>query len=135
MKQTPPTASIEIAEIDDRRALRESDDDVEPLEAPCPKCGYQQPPEFTARPRSHGPQPLNICISCGEFMTWDPALDDAEERFNPRHTPTPVPTSNDDFRRFSPKTCRQLLESQSITHRLARMRGYKLGKIMRGGSA
>jgi hypothetical protein len=142
MKHPPPTATIEIAEIDDRRALTEPEEDDDNGPPPvCPKCSYEQPAEFAARPRTYGPMPVDICVNCAEFMTYDMRLDDAEERFrDPRspgmHTPTPVLTTNDDFRRFSPKTCKQLLEAQSITHRLARMRGYHLGKLkMRSGRA
>jgi hypothetical protein len=132
---------VETVEIDDRRALTESDDEDDEVSEPappCPSCKYQLPnAEFAARPKPYGPMPVDICLNCGSFMTFDEALDDAEARFTGVRTPTPVLTTSMDFARFTPATCKKLLQSQSITHRLAQMRGYHLGKQlkMRSGRA
>jgi hypothetical protein len=137
MKQpTAPTIGIEVTEIDDRRALTEPDEDEEGPPLLCPRCGYQQPAEFAARPRTWGPQPVDICVNCAEFMTYDPRFDAAEEMYTGVRTPTPVLITAADMGRVSPKTCRQLLEEHSLTQRLAQMRGYHLHRLkLRGGRA
>jgi|SRR5687767_14921275 len=116
----------------------------EPEPITCPKCGYSSPDsDFTPRPLRVGLSTaattydgVDICLNCGEFMAFDEALDNVEAQVLGTRTPTPVLATSMDFARYSPETCRKLLESQSITAKLARMRGYHLGRLkFRKGTA
>jgi hypothetical protein len=139
MKRPTDTAPVPVARIEVEES---SSVEITAAAIPCPKCGYSSPDvDFAPRPMretrgDRSSDGVDICLNCGEFMAFDEALDRIEARVLGTLTPTPVPATSRDFEKYKPETVNRLLSNQSITARLARMRGYDLGRLkFRKGTA